>query len=78
MLWVMHNLEKEVFGFAILGDVHHARLIVRSRCWELGNLGEVIWGHIVDRHRHSLLFTRKSRDVSLSCLEKKKTPAAQE
>jgi hypothetical protein len=31
LILVAHDLEEEVFGFAILGNVHHPRLVVRSR-----------------------------------------------
>jgi hypothetical protein len=75
---IAHNLEKEVFGFAILGDVHNPRFVVRSRQRELGDVEDVIWGHIIDRHYHSLLFMRTNKMLAFcSCIGKKKTPAAE-
>jgi hypothetical protein len=64
LTFVMHNLEEEVFWFTILGNVHHPRLILRSRYWEFGDDGAIIWGSIVDRHFCSLLFMLINRNVS--------------
>jgi hypothetical protein len=77
LVLVAHDLKEKVFGLANLGNVHHSRLIVRTRYWKLGNVGDVIWGRIVDRHCRSLLFMLTNRDVSFLFLpRKKKTPAA--
>jgi hypothetical protein len=73
---VMHDLEEEVFWFAILGNVHHPRLIVRSRYWELGDVSMITGWSIVTRHCHSFLFMRTNRDISLLFLRQEEKDAS--
>jgi hypothetical protein len=76
LIFVMHYSEEEVFWFTILSDVHHSRLILRSRYWEFGDVGDIIWGSIVDRHFCSLLFMLINRNIRFLFLPRKKKAAS--